>query len=273
LCAASMSIPARPADAITPDNPTVRLGPKSLKVRLHLPKINGDKIVLFVEGTLFHVNTLAQRPNYHLTVDLSPHLHGLRLDDQKASAVYAKGFLEVYVPLIGSKEKIAEARKWNDPDEVRAKNAQKQAAKRAREEELAQAQMAQKSSTNKKKKGGEQPNKNNKKKGKKPAQKKMEAHRQSAQEASDVTKIADQVSNSAESKVSTAQKKIKSKEKWLAEEKKKMEVKRKEKRIYADTIRDTVKEIVEADFDKKKKKTKKAKPQATKPKKTVQFTQ
>ena len=242
---------------------------------MRLPKINGDKVVLFVEGTVFHCNTLDQNPNYYLTTDLAPALRGLRIDDSLASATYAKSFLEVYIPLIGSKEAIAEAIRWNDPDEIRAKNANNSAKKRDREAEVEEqlkqkAQEKKEANKNKKKKGNNSVNNKNKKSN---GQKKQsETNRVSKRESAMVDEIAQNVMDKAEGKVQSAQKKTKSKEEWLASEKKAQEVKRKAKHQYADTIKEKVTEIVKdrmAGGNKKSKGSAKKAPQ--KPKKSVNF--
>lgn len=91
--------------------------------------------------------------------------------------------------------------------------------------------------------------------------------------------VAAGVAKSAESKVQEAQKKQKSKDMWLKGERQVMEEKRKKKRVYADTIRETVKEIVHKEQSKAgrakasaEKQDRQRKP-AKGPKKNVKFTE
>jgi hypothetical protein len=67
---------------------------------------------VYVKDTTFHCSTLSQSPKYYLTKDLSSILKGIRLDDERCVASYERGFLNVVVPLIGSREAIDAARRF-----------------------------------------------------------------------------------------------------------------------------------------------------------------
>lgn len=243
------------------------------------PKINAEKAVVYVKGTTFHCSTLSQSPKYYVTKDLTSVLKGVRLDDEKAVASYERGFLNVVVPLIGSREAIDAARRWAEPEEMQKRLASKAIAKRKREEELAAQQLVQSQ-------GGGASKSKKKKKNKK--QKQGEGGPQattnsvSALEGSLTERIASEAGVLSEKKVEAAVKKNQAKEAWLQSVDAKTQQKRRKRKGLTDDLRESVKQQVEAQFSnegkkkaqKEKKLRKKQKSEAlanVKEKKSVKF--
>ena len=252
---------------------------------MYLPKVNGFKAMVFVEGSLFHCNTLGQQPCYYLTKDLSEELQGLKLDDENAIADYTRGgFLEVYVPLVGSPDQIAQVRAWNDMEETQRAIQARKEQKRQREEEIAKnggkkpkAEASQPAKKSKK----QQKAKNGGGKGNGP---RVDTNKKSKSEAAAMAAIADSVSDAAEQKVQKSQEKVVAKQEWIQRELKKKDEKRKKKRIVADTLKSNVEQAVKLKLSKQgqnqakkqKKEAKKAEMQqvaaaAQKKKKSVKF--
>ena len=252
------------------------------------PKINPEKAVVYVKGTTFHCSTLSQSPKYYVTKDLSAFLRGIELNDEKSVASYERGFLNVVVPLIGSREAIDAARKWAEPEEVQERLANKAAAKRQREEEVAalqqQAHDQERANKNKKKKKNKktQNSNNNNNNNKNEGKSQVTTNTVSASEGSLTERIAAEAGALSEQKVEAAVKKNQAKEAWLQSKDAETAQKRRKRKGVTDDLRESVKQQVAEKFSaqgkkkanqekKMKKKEKSGAQSTTKEKKSVKF--
>jgi hypothetical protein len=215
-----------------------------------------------------------------VTKDLTAQLQGIGLDDEKSVATYERGFLNLVVPLIGSREAIDAARKWAEPEEMQERIANRAIAKRQREEEVAaqQQQGQQEAKTQK----------NKKKKKKKMANQKAEpgpqlsTNKRTASENDMTDRIAAEAGAASEKKVDAAVKKNEAKEAWLQSKEADANKKRRKRNGVIDEVRETVKQRVAEQFStegkkkvvqqkKLKKKQRSEAPANVKEKKSVKF--
>lgn len=134
--------PRRPKKAITPTF-KFRSGPKHLKAMIHLPNVPTKHIQVHFNAKSLHVNTLQWKKKYFLTEQFPAGLKVVELDDDEIEAEYdaASGWLLLVMQLVGDPKALAQVGKrlkyTTSTEDTQRRIAEKEARRKAREEDLA----------------------------------------------------------------------------------------------------------------------------------------